>query len=135
MGNSYLWVLATLFFITFLFAISWLDSCNSVFLLIHYICLFLLQCKHQIAARLASSTGLCVDVKVSDEQLAVLLSNLWDQLCRNNVRKYFLSKSQLNWSVNFIFCILRLFERSNLWPKVLTKSKNYWFLIHKAIRD
>ncbi|KAL8116287.1 uncharacterized protein LOC141667095 [Apium graveolens] len=35
-----------------------------------------LFCKHQIAARLASSSGLCVDVKISDEQLAVLLSNL-----------------------------------------------------------
>ncbi|XP_017228070.1 uncharacterized protein LOC108203586 [Daucus carota subsp. sativus] len=35
-----------------------------------------LFCKHQIAARLASSIGFCVDVKVSDEQLAVMLSNL-----------------------------------------------------------
>ncbi|KAK1395119.1 zinc finger SWIM domain-containing protein 7 [Heracleum sosnowskyi] len=35
-----------------------------------------LFCKHQIAARLASSAGLCIDVKVSDEQLAVLLSNV-----------------------------------------------------------
>lgn len=36
------------------------------------------QCKHQLAARLASSLGTCTEVKVSDEQLAVLFSNLWD---------------------------------------------------------
>ncbi|ONH91849.1 hypothetical protein PRUPE_8G139500 [Prunus persica] len=34
------------------------------------------QCKHQLAARLASSLGACVEVKVSDEQLALLLSKL-----------------------------------------------------------
>ncbi|KAK8700197.1 hypothetical protein V6N13_018600 [Hibiscus sabdariffa] len=36
----------------------------------------ILQCKHQLAARLAESLGACVEVKVSDEQLAVLLSEL-----------------------------------------------------------
>ncbi|KAK9163738.1 hypothetical protein Scep_001099 [Stephania cephalantha] len=35
-----------------------------------------LCCKHQLAARLAVSVGACVDVKVSDEQLALLLSKL-----------------------------------------------------------
>ncbi|XP_059652982.1 uncharacterized protein LOC132300058 isoform X1 [Cornus florida] len=35
-----------------------------------------LCCKHQLAARLATSVGVCVDVKVSDEELALLLSNL-----------------------------------------------------------
>ncbi|XP_008236417.1 PREDICTED: zinc finger SWIM domain-containing protein 7 [Prunus mume] len=35
-----------------------------------------LCCKHQLAARLAASLGACVEVKVSDEQLAVLLSKL-----------------------------------------------------------
>ncbi|KAG5526360.1 hypothetical protein RHGRI_032592 [Rhododendron griersonianum] len=34
------------------------------------------QCKHQLAARLAASLGACVDVKVSDKQLALLLSKL-----------------------------------------------------------
>jgi hypothetical protein len=34
------------------------------------------QCKHQLAARLAASLGACVEVKVSDEQLALLLSKL-----------------------------------------------------------
>lgn len=35
-----------------------------------------LCCKHQLAARLASSLGACVDVQVPDEQLALLLSKL-----------------------------------------------------------
>ncbi|KAL6964084.1 hypothetical protein U1Q18_035140 [Sarracenia purpurea var. burkii] len=35
-----------------------------------------LCCKHQLAARLAASLGACVDVKVSDKQLALLLSTL-----------------------------------------------------------
>ncbi|CAB4290636.1 unnamed protein product [Prunus armeniaca] len=35
-----------------------------------------LCCKHQLAARLAASLGACVEVKVSDEQLALLLSKL-----------------------------------------------------------
>ncbi|KAM7474732.1 hypothetical protein LguiB_021975 [Lonicera macranthoides] len=35
-----------------------------------------LFCKHQLAARLAASVGACVDVKVSDKQLALLLSKL-----------------------------------------------------------
>ncbi|XP_022983272.1 zinc finger SWIM domain-containing protein 7 isoform X2 [Cucurbita maxima] len=35
-----------------------------------------LCCKHQLAARLAASLGACVEVKVSDEELAILLSNL-----------------------------------------------------------
>ncbi|KAL7591494.1 uncharacterized protein LOC111904249 [Lactuca sativa] len=35
-----------------------------------------LCCKHQLAARLAVSLGTCVDVKVSDEQLAYLLAKL-----------------------------------------------------------
>ncbi|KAB2635977.1 zinc finger SWIM domain-containing protein 7-like [Pyrus ussuriensis x Pyrus communis] len=33
-----------------------------------------LCCKHQLAARLAASLGACIEVKVSDEQLALLLS-------------------------------------------------------------
>ncbi|CAK9143299.1 unnamed protein product [Ilex paraguariensis] len=40
-----------------------------------YYCI-LVQCKHQVAARLAVSVGVCVDVKVSDEELALLLSKL-----------------------------------------------------------
>lgn len=35
-----------------------------------------LCCKHQLAARLAASLGACVDVKVSDEELALLLCKL-----------------------------------------------------------
>ncbi|KAK4424246.1 hypothetical protein Salat_1618000 [Sesamum alatum] len=35
-----------------------------------------LCCKHQLAARLAASTGTCIDVKVSDEELALLLAKL-----------------------------------------------------------
>ncbi|KAH7836284.1 hypothetical protein Vadar_034326 [Vaccinium darrowii] len=35
-----------------------------------------LCCKHQLAARLAASLGACTDVKVSDKQLALLLSKL-----------------------------------------------------------
>ncbi|XP_047972342.1 zinc finger SWIM domain-containing protein 7 [Salvia hispanica] len=35
-----------------------------------------LCCKHQLAARLAASTRTCVDVKVSDEELALLLSKI-----------------------------------------------------------
>ncbi|XP_011092524.1 zinc finger SWIM domain-containing protein 7 [Sesamum indicum] len=35
-----------------------------------------LSCKHQLAARLAASTGTCIDVKVSDEELALLLAKL-----------------------------------------------------------
>ncbi|KGN52782.1 zinc finger SWIM domain-containing protein 7 isoform X1 [Cucumis sativus] len=35
-----------------------------------------LCCKHQLAARLAASVGACIEVKVSDEELAILLSNL-----------------------------------------------------------
>ncbi|XP_057965940.1 uncharacterized protein LOC131156346 isoform X1 [Malania oleifera] len=35
-----------------------------------------LCCKHQLAARLAASLGACIEVKVSDEQLAILLSKL-----------------------------------------------------------
>ncbi|XP_034678698.1 zinc finger SWIM domain-containing protein 7 isoform X3 [Vitis riparia] len=34
------------------------------------------QLCHQLAARLAASVGACVEVKVSDEQLALLLSKL-----------------------------------------------------------
>ncbi|KAG2704667.1 hypothetical protein I3760_05G015200 [Carya illinoinensis] len=37
---------------------------------------FVFQCKHQLAARLALSLGVFIEVKVSDEQLAVLLSKL-----------------------------------------------------------
>ena len=37
-----------------------------------------LQCKHQLAARLAASLGACIEVKVSDEKLALLLSKLWN---------------------------------------------------------
>uniref|UniRef100_A0A1D1XP80 Zinc finger SWIM domain-containing protein 7 n=1 Tax=Anthurium amnicola TaxID=1678845 RepID=A0A1D1XP80_9ARAE len=35
-----------------------------------------LHCKHQLAAQLAEAMGAFSDVKVSDEQLAVLLSNI-----------------------------------------------------------
>ncbi|XAR52894.1 hypothetical protein NMG60_11021221 [Bertholletia excelsa] len=35
-----------------------------------------LCCKHQLAARLAASLGACIDVKVSDKELALLLSKL-----------------------------------------------------------
>ncbi|KAL9417748.1 hypothetical protein AB3S75_040689 [Citrus x aurantiifolia] len=35
-----------------------------------------LCCKHQLAARLASALGACVEVNVSDEQLALLLAKL-----------------------------------------------------------
>ncbi|XP_050262447.1 uncharacterized protein LOC126706913 isoform X2 [Quercus robur] len=37
---------------------------------------FIFQCKHQLAARLAASLGACIEVKVSDEKLALLLSKL-----------------------------------------------------------
>ncbi|KAH0776697.1 hypothetical protein KY290_008108 [Solanum tuberosum] len=33
-------------------------------------------CKHQLAARLASSLGTCIDVKMSDHDLALMLSHL-----------------------------------------------------------
>ncbi|KAL4620210.1 hypothetical protein ACB092_06G136900 [Castanea dentata] len=35
-----------------------------------------LCCKHQLATRLAASLGTCIEVKVSDEKLALLLSKL-----------------------------------------------------------
>ncbi|GLT33599.1 hypothetical protein SLA2020_081710 [Shorea laevis] len=35
-----------------------------------------LCCKHQLAARLAASLGACIEIKMSDEQLALLLSEL-----------------------------------------------------------
>lgn len=35
-----------------------------------------LCCKHQLAARLAASLGACIDVKIPDEELALLLSRL-----------------------------------------------------------
>ncbi|CDO97254.1 unnamed protein product [Coffea canephora] len=35
-----------------------------------------LCCKHQLAARLAASLGACIDVKIPDEELALLLSKL-----------------------------------------------------------
>lgn len=35
-----------------------------------------LCCKHQLAARLAASLGACIEVKVPDEELAMLLSKL-----------------------------------------------------------
>ncbi|XP_021618543.1 zinc finger SWIM domain-containing protein 7 isoform X5 [Manihot esculenta] len=35
-----------------------------------------LCCKHQLAARLAAALGTCVNVRVSDEQLALLLVKL-----------------------------------------------------------
>ena len=38
------------------------------------VCVF--QCKHQLAARLAASLGSYVEVKVSDEELALLLSRI-----------------------------------------------------------
>lgn len=36
----------------------------------------IVQCKHQLAARLAASLGACIEVQVSDEELALLLSKL-----------------------------------------------------------
>ena len=39
------------------------------------VCVFF-QCKHQLAARLAASLGSYVEVKVSDEELALLLSKI-----------------------------------------------------------
>lgn len=41
---------------------------------VHCGCVF--QCKHQLAARLAASLGSYVEVKVSDEELAMLLSKV-----------------------------------------------------------
>ncbi|OIT03141.1 PREDICTED: zinc finger SWIM domain-containing protein 7 [Nicotiana attenuata] len=35
-----------------------------------------LSCKHQLAARLASSLGACVDFTISDDELALMLSQL-----------------------------------------------------------
>ncbi|XP_077216263.1 zinc finger SWIM domain protein [Tasmannia lanceolata] len=35
-----------------------------------------LCCKHQLAARLAEAVGVCAEVKVSDEELALLLSRI-----------------------------------------------------------
>ncbi|XP_009624972.1 uncharacterized protein [Nicotiana tomentosiformis] len=35
-----------------------------------------LCCKHQLAARLASSLGACVDFRISDDELALMLSQL-----------------------------------------------------------
>ncbi|XP_051144285.1 uncharacterized protein LOC127260558 [Andrographis paniculata] len=35
-----------------------------------------LCCKHQLAARLAASIGTCIDVKIPDEELALLLSRI-----------------------------------------------------------
>ncbi|XP_031261177.1 zinc finger SWIM domain-containing protein 7 isoform X4 [Pistacia vera] len=35
-----------------------------------------LFCKHQLAARLAAALGACIEIKVSDEQLALLLAKL-----------------------------------------------------------
>uniref|UniRef100_A0A803QVZ9 SWIM-type domain-containing protein n=2 Tax=Cannabis sativa TaxID=3483 RepID=A0A803QVZ9_CANSA len=35
-----------------------------------------LCCKHQLASRLAVSLGICIEVKVSDDELALLLSKL-----------------------------------------------------------
>lgn len=46
----------------------------NIFLLV--LIFFSCKCKHQLAARLATCLGACVDVKVSDEQLALLLSKL-----------------------------------------------------------
>ncbi|XP_073273898.1 uncharacterized protein [Primulina huaijiensis] len=43
---------------------------NSLISHIHF------RCKHQFAARLAVSTGVCVDVKVSDVELALLPSKV-----------------------------------------------------------
>jgi hypothetical protein len=43
-----------------------------------YVCVHacVFQCKHQLAARLAASLGSYVEVKVSDEELALLLSKI-----------------------------------------------------------
>lgn len=50
----------------------------SIILVLKYtmciVCVF--QCKHQLAARLAASLGSYVEVKVSDEELALLLSRI-----------------------------------------------------------
>lgn len=34
------------------------------------------QCKHLLAARFASAVGECIEVKLSDEDLAILLANI-----------------------------------------------------------
>lgn len=44
------------------------------------ILLIIVQCKHQLAARLSSSLGLCIDVEVTDDELALLLSKLQQNL-------------------------------------------------------
>ncbi|XVE93474.1 hypothetical protein REPUB_Repub01dG0195900 [Reevesia pubescens] len=45
-------------------------------LIVFFFLFWFVECKHQLAARLAGSLGACVEVKVSDEQLALLLSEL-----------------------------------------------------------
>ncbi|KAL6548721.1 hypothetical protein OROGR_008487 [Orobanche gracilis] len=52
------------------------DLCMFVYLMLQDIFFIYFQCKHQLAARLASSTGTCIEVKVSDEDLALLLSEV-----------------------------------------------------------
>lgn len=49
---------------------------SAKFLILNYFCFPHFQCKHQLAARLALSLGAFIEVEVSDEQLAVLLSKL-----------------------------------------------------------
>lgn len=60
-----------LFSVTPLYIITFIDCVEVACQLLN------LQCKHQLAARLAASTATCIDVKVSDEELALLLSKLW----------------------------------------------------------
>ncbi|XP_028228562.1 zinc finger SWIM domain-containing protein 7-like isoform X2 [Glycine soja] len=45
-------------------------------LVIHSSMMLSTECKHQLAARLAASLGSYVEVKVSDEELAALLSKI-----------------------------------------------------------
>lgn len=40
----------------------------------YFSCYF--QCKHLLAARFASAVGECIEVKLSDEDLALLLANI-----------------------------------------------------------
>ena len=61
-------MITSLFFVTYLF----IYISINIFLLSLFPC----KCKHQLAARLAACLGACVEVKVSDEQLALLLSKL-----------------------------------------------------------
>lgn len=49
---------------------------NKKMVVLNFACFLVFQCKHQLAARLAASLGACIEDKVSDEQLALMLSKL-----------------------------------------------------------